>query len=79
MEKFKRSSRVGVRSVRIADKIEAKKKLVKELGGDWDSMTQKQLDDFWDTNCSQYVLTNVPGKGLKYVPFDSIKTKGGIQ
>lgn len=68
--------------ISIGEKIEAQKRLAAEFGVDettWASMTQKQLDEFWETHCSNHVLVHVKGKGLGYVPFDSIEAKGGIQ
>jgi hypothetical protein len=56
----------------IAEKITAQKKFVKELGVDWDSMTQKELDAFWQANCAEYTLVFVKGEGLKYIPMTEI-------
>lgn len=65
----------------VGQKIEAQKKLAAEFGVDeekWASMTQKQLDQFWETHCPDYVLISVKGEGLKYVPFDSIEAQGRV-
>lgn len=65
--------------ITIAGKIEAQRKLVKELGGDWYGMTQKQLDEFWKANCSRYVLTYVKGEGPKYIPFEDVSVHERMQ
>lgn len=78
----KKQQTAQVKRILVSDKIAAQKKLAAEFGIDetkWTSMTQKQLDEFWKTHCSHYVLAHVTGHGLKYVPFDSIEAKGGIQ
>jgi hypothetical protein len=61
-----------MKRITIADKITAQKKLFEALGADWDSMTQKQLDTFWKSNCAGYTLVYVKGEGLKYIPMAEI-------
>jgi hypothetical protein len=74
--------------VLVGQKIAAQKKLIAKLGLDedtWARMTQKQLDEFWARNCSDYVLIHVndnsaehPDGEVKYVLFDSIEANGRI-
>jgi hypothetical protein len=77
-----RQQSARVMRILMSEKIKAQKKLVAEFfGGDesqWDKLTQKELDYFWQNHCSRHVLVHVNGE-LKYVPFDSIEAKGSIQ
>ena len=71
-----------MKTITIAEKITAQKKLAASLGIDearWDSMTQTELNAWWDSHCSQYVLTYVEGQGATYIPFANLTTKGTKQ
>jgi hypothetical protein len=71
--------RKKVRRITTREKVEAQKKLASELGVDkdrWDSLTRKQLDEFWEPIRARYTLAHVPGEGVKYIPNDSIDVSG---
>lgn len=72
--------RKRVRRITIREQIEAQKQLAAELGVDearWNSMTQKQLDEFWEPIRSRYTLAFVRGQGVKFIRNDSVNAAEG--